>query len=77
MRGTQLKFRCGDLVRESSGRHVGEVAAAFEWTVRVRWLGSGIKEDLDLDSVVLVESGRRAEGFSAQVLRNRKRIGME
>lgn len=58
-RGTQLKFNCGDLVRERDGRHIGKVAAAWKWTVRVIWIDTGIKEDLSRDDLVLVEKRGR------------------
>lgn len=74
--GTQLVFNCGDHVRERDGRHVGVVVAAFKWTVRVQWLGSNIKEDLDLSDVVLVEPRPEGQRYSAQIIRNRKRIGL-
>jgi hypothetical protein len=52
--GTQLKFRGGDIVRESEGRHAGTVVAQWDWTVRVRWDDTSWKEDLHPEQLMLV-----------------------
>jgi hypothetical protein len=54
-RGLQLKFSCGDRVREIDGCHEGLVIAQWGWIVRVLWDLTYWKQDLSPDELELVE----------------------
>lgn len=63
--GTQIRFRCGDVVALADcERHEGVVVAVFGNTARVSWSSlSGAKEDVSQEALVLVS--RRAEPTTA------------
>jgi hypothetical protein len=71
-----IGFRCGDVVRHRGGRHEGVVLAAFNWTVRVRWTETRWLSDEAPEDLVLVREAERSSSYSAQVARNRRRIGL-
>lgn len=47
-------FFVGDLVREHDGRHEGDVIAAWQNTVRVKWRETGWKQDFEATELILI-----------------------
>lgn len=82
--GVQLQFWVGDFVREHDGRHIGEVKAAWNGIVRVVWLDSktpicpnGIKQDFQIEELVLVARRRAAAAVSLGKVNTRPRTVVE
>jgi len=73
-----MKLGCGDRVTEIDGRHVGRVEAIHHGAfVQVRWEDTGWVSMLPLAEVVLVDRAATTGAYSAQVARNRARIGLK
>jgi hypothetical protein len=72
----QIGFRCGDVVRHRDGRHEGVVLAAFNWTVRVRWVETRWLSDEAPEDLVLVGRAETTASLPARIVRNRRRIGL-